>query len=198
MIADETQMAKESIKEKTPSAAKQAQVEASANNKPPSVTKSKASKAAAAPAENWDQPAATGDWNNSGPQDWTNPVDPKPASRTPSKVAPKASSKTASQKEKQAPGAYPVSSASSHHTASNAAAAAASSHHTASNAGKSAAKSGSKKSNKEDAAAAAGAEQPTTGGENWDQPQDDAAWDTTPATGGWNGGAAPAADFNNW
>lgn len=183
-------MAKESIKDKTSSAAKEAQVEVSANNKTPSITKSKASKADAAPAENWADPV-TQNWDQPVTQDWPAAADTKPTSKTPSKVAPKASSKTASQKEKQAPGAYPSSSASSHHTASNAAA---SSHHTVSNAAKSATKSGSKKSNRDDADAAAGAEQPTTGGENWDQPQDNAAWEATPAAGGWDGGAAPAND----
>jgi hypothetical protein len=208
-ITDEIQMARESSsstkhsKEKTPSAAKETQVEAPTNNKTPSIAKSKASKAAAAPAQTWNAPAVTGDWVNPSTQDWTNPVDPKPASKTLSKAASKTPSKvasrTASQKANQAPGSYPASE-SSHHTASNAAAAAASSHHTASNAAKSATKkSASKKSNKEEAAAAdaaAGAEQPTTGGgEDWNlQQQDNNIWDATPAGNDAWGGGAPAAD----
>lgn len=194
MIADEKQMEKESSsstkhsKEKVPSATKEAQVEAPTNSKTPSVAKSKVSKAAAAPAQTWDAPAVVVDWASPPAQDWTNPVDPKPASKTPSKAASKTPSKvasqTASQKANQAPGSWP---------------AAASSHHTASNAAKSATeRSASKKSNKEEAAAAdaaAGAEQPTTGGEDWNQTQqDNNVWDATPAGNDtWSGGG-PAAD----
>ncbi|KAI4755911.1 hypothetical protein E4T52_11958 [Aureobasidium sp. EXF-3400] len=208
-VADGKQMAKESSstkysKEKAPSAAKEAQVEALTNSKTPSVAKSKASKAAAAPAQTWDAPAVVGDWANPPAPNWDNTVDPKPASKTPSKAASKtpskAASQTASQKANQAPGSYPTSE-SSHHTASNAAAAAASSHHTASNAAKSATKkSASKKSNKDDAVAAdaaAGAEQPTAdgGGAEWNQTQqDNNIWNAAPAGNDAWGGGAPAGD----
>jgi len=193
-ITDKTQMAKESrsskhSKEKTPSATKEAQDEVPATSKTPSVTKSKPSKTTTAPIP----------WDTVPTPTWEEPTtqDTKPASNTPSKIAAKSASKTASQKEKQAPGAYPAS-ASSHHTASNAAAAA-SNHPTTV---KSGSKSGSKKSNKEDAAA--GAEDPAAAAAtgDWNQAQpENAAWETAPAAaGGWDGGtaAAPAAGFNAW
>jgi hypothetical protein len=153
-------------------------------------TKTKSNKEAAAPAQNWDPPNATGGWINPPDQDWTNPVNPvgsKPATRVSFKNPSKVRSQTASQKASQTPGSYPKS-ASSHHTASQIADAAADA---ARGAAKSAAKkSASKKSNKEEPAVAAGAE-------NWAQPQQDNTWDNTPA-GAWGEGAPAAGASMKW
>jgi hypothetical protein len=155
-------------------------------------TKTKSNEEAAAPAQNWDPPNATGGWINPPDQDWTNPVNlvgSKPATRVSFKNPSKVPSQTASQKASQTPGSYPKS-ASSHHTASQIAAAAAAD--AARGAAKSAAKkSVSKKSNKEEPAAAAGTE-------NWNQTQQDNTWGAAAPAGAWEGGAAAAGASMKW